>query len=49
MERNYHIILRKMMQLTVLKRDTLKSSVLMGAISIVLAFLLDMVIPFHFG
>ena len=35
--------------LTVLKRDTLKSSVLMGAISIVLAFLLDMVIPFHFG
>ena len=35
--------------LTVLRRDTLKSSVLMGTISIVLAFLLDMVIPFHFG
>ena len=35
--------------LTVLKRDTLKNSVLMGTISIVLAFLLDMVIPFHFG
>ena len=35
--------------LTVLKRDTLKSSVLMGTISIVLAVLLDMVIPFHFG
>ena len=33
----------------VLKRDTWRSSVLMGAISIVLAFLLDMVIPFHFG
>lgn len=35
--------------LTVLRRDTLKSSVLMGTISIVLAVLLDMVIPFHFG
>ena len=35
--------------LTVLRRDTLRSSVLMGTISIVLAFLLDMVIPFHFG
>ena len=35
--------------LTVLRRDTLKSSVLMGTISIVLALLLDMVIPFHFG
>ena len=35
--------------LTVLRSDTLKSSVLMGTISIVLAFLLDMVIPFHFG
>ena len=35
--------------LTVLRRDTLKSSVLMGTISIVLAFLLDMVIPFNFG
>ena len=35
--------------LTVLRRDTLKSSVLMGTISIVLAFLLNIVIPFHFG
>ena len=35
--------------LTVLRRDTLKSSVLMGTISIFFAFLLDMVIPFHFG
>ena len=35
--------------LTVLRRDTLKSSALMGTISIVFAFLLDMVIPFHFG
>ena len=35
--------------LTVLRRDTLKSSVLMGTISIVFAVLLDMVIPFHFG
>ena len=35
--------------LTVLRSDTLKSSVLMGTISIVLAVLLDMVIPFHFG
>ena len=35
--------------LTVLRRDTLKSSVLMGTISIVFAFLLDMVIQFHFG
>ena len=35
--------------LTVLRRDTLRSSVLMGTISIVLAFLLDTVIPFHFG
>ena len=35
--------------LIVLRRDTLRSSVLMGTISIVLAFLLDMVIPFHFG
>lgn len=35
--------------LTVLRRGTLRSSVLMGTISIVLAFLLDMVIPFHFG
>ena len=35
--------------LTVLRRDTLRSSVLMGTISIILAFLLDMIIPFHFG
>ena len=35
--------------LTVLRRDKLKSPVLMGTISIVFAFLLDMVIPFHFG
>ncbi len=35
--------------LTVLRRETLRSSVLMGTISIILAFLLDMVIPFHFG
>lgn len=33
----------------ILRRDTLRSSALMGTISIVLAFLLDMVIPFHFG
>jgi len=33
----------------VLRRDTLRSSALMGTISIVLAVLLDMVIPFHFG
>ena len=31
------------------RQDTLKSSVLMGTISIVFAFLLDMVIHFHFG
>ena len=35
--------------LIVLRRDTLRSSVLMGTISIVIAFLLDMVIPFQFG
>lgn len=35
--------------LTVLRRDTLSSSVLMGIISIIFAILLDMVIPFHFG
>ena len=33
----------------VLRRDTLRSSALMGTISIVLAFLLNIVIPFHFG
>ena len=33
----------------VLRRDTLRNSVLMGTISIVLAFLLNMVIPFQFG
>ena len=35
--------------LTVLRRDTLRSSALMGTISIVLAFLLNIIIPFHFG
>lgn len=35
--------------LIVLRRDTLRSSALMGTISIVLAVLFDMVIPFHFG
>lgn len=34
---------------TVLRRNTLRNSILMGTISIVFAFLLDMVIPFHFG
>lgn len=33
----------------VLRRDTLRNSVLMGTINIVLAFLLNMVIPFQFG
>jgi len=33
----------------VLRRNTLRRSVLMGIISIALAFLLDMVVPFHFG
>ena len=33
----------------VLKRDTVRCSVLMGTISIPFAFILDMVIPFHFG
>ena len=35
--------------LTVLRRDTLRCSVLMGIMSIALAFLLNMVIPFRFG
>lgn len=35
--------------LTVLRRDTLRRSVLMGTMSIVLAFLLNTVIPFRFG
>jgi len=35
--------------LTVLRRDTLRCSVLMGTMSIALAFLLNMVIPFRFG
>lgn len=35
--------------LIVLRRETLRSSVLMGTISVVLAFFLDRVIPFHFG
>lgn len=33
----------------VLKRDTLKGSVLMGVFGVILAFLLDVIIPFHFG
>lgn len=33
----------------VLKRDRLRSSAIMGTISIVLAFLLNIVIPFQFG
>ncbi len=33
----------------VLKRDTLRSSAIMGAISIVLVFLFNIVISFHFG
>lgn len=33
----------------VLRRDTLRCSVLMGIISIILAILLNMIIPFHFG
>lgn len=33
----------------VLKRDTLRQSVLMGVFAIVLGFLLDVVVPFHFG
>ena len=33
----------------VLKRDTLRSSAIMGAISIVLACLLNIIVPFHFG
>ena len=37
------------MGLIILKRDTLRSSAIMGTISIVLAFLLNIVIPFHFG
>ena len=33
----------------VLRRDTLRSSAIMGTISIVLAFMLNIVIPFQFG
>ncbi|NLC72911.1 MAG: hypothetical protein GX684_03955 [Ruminococcaceae bacterium] len=33
----------------VLKRNSLRSSALMGTTSIVLAFLLNIIIPFHFG
>ena len=33
----------------VLRRDTLRNSTLMGTISIDLAFLFNIVIPFHFG
>lgn len=35
--------------LIVLRRETLRNSVLMGTISIVIAFLFNIVIPFHFG
>lgn len=35
--------------LIVLRRDTLRSFALMGTISIVLAFLFNIIIPFHFG
>ena len=35
--------------LIVLRRDTLRSSALMGTISIVLAFLFNVIIPFRFG
>ncbi len=38
-----------MVGFVVLKRNTLKGSVLMGVFGIALAFLLDIVIPFHFG
>lgn len=38
-----------MIGVAVLRRDTLKGSVLMGSVSIVLACLLNMVVPFHFG
>lgn len=38
-----------MIGFVVLRRDSLRRSALMGAISMALAFLLDMVIPFHFG
>ena len=33
----------------VLKRDTLRSSAIMGIISIVFAVLLNIIVPFHFG
>lgn len=33
----------------VLRRDTLRSSAIMGTISIVLAFLFNVIIPFRFG
>lgn len=35
--------------LLVLKRDTIKDSILMLAVGIILAFVLKMVIPFRFG
>jgi hypothetical protein len=35
--------------LIVLRRDTLRSFALMGTISIVLAFLFNIIIPFPFG
>lgn len=33
----------------VLKRDTLRSSAIMGTVSIVFAFLFNIIISFHFG
>ena len=38
-----------MIGVAVLRRDTLKDSVLMGSVSIILACLLNTVVPFHFG
>ena len=38
-----------MIGVAVLRRDTLKGSVLMGSVSIILACLLNTVVPFHFG
>ena len=38
-----------MIGVAVLRRDTLKGSVLMGSVSIILVCLLNTVVPFHFG
>ena len=35
--------------LVVLKRDTTKDSIIMTAIGIIFAFVLDLLVPFHFG